>query len=156
MLNRHARKPAIASSLPAGASSSQAHSVAASSFSTVELALHSVMGTIIAHSRCRAMFSSLYRQRPYLSRHLSIATTYRYPINHSSRLPSPNCREDASGTSSHVKSRRTFTTTAVKQEAIVNPRKDEDGNEMSIEITPRAANVCSRELPLMFYGPLIV
>ena len=47
-----------------------------------------------------------------------------------------------------------FTTAMVRQEAIVNPRKDEDGNEMNIEITPRAANVRSQELPLTYYRAL--
>jgi hypothetical protein len=39
--------------------------------------------------------------------------------------------------------KRTFTTSSKRQQttAIFNPRQDEDGNDMSVEITPRASNV---------------
>lgn len=39
--------------------------------------------------------------------------------------------------------RRTFTTSPVRQQttAVVNPKRDDDGNDMNVEITPRASNV---------------
>lgn len=42
--------------------------------------------------------------------------------------------------SSLTPSHHSFSSTSAVQKAIRNPRKDENGNEMSIEITPRAAN----------------
>lgn len=40
--------------------------------------------------------------------------------------------------------KRAFTSSSRRQQTtpIFNPRKDEDGKDMNIEITPRAANVC--------------
>jgi hypothetical protein len=39
--------------------------------------------------------------------------------------------------------RRAFTTSPVRRHtsAVFNPRKDDDGNDMTVEITPRASNV---------------
>src|SRR3954447_9431013 len=39
---------------------------------------------------------------------------------------------------------RSFTSSAVRKQTttVVNPKKDEDGNDMSVDITPRASNVC--------------
>lgn len=42
---------------------------------------------------------------------------------------------------------RGFVTTPATRQAILNPRKDEDGNEMNIEITPRAAHVSPPTTP---------
>ena len=43
----------------------------------------------------------------------------------------------------HVSGKQGFTTSAVRRHtsAVFNPRKDEDGNDMTVEITPRASNV---------------
>jgi len=38
-------------------------------------------------------------------------------------------------------SRQSFSSVAQKRQAIINPRKDEDGKDMDVEITPRAAEV---------------
>ena len=42
---------------------------------------------------------------------------------------------------SYLQRTRPFSSTPVSRHAILNPRKDDDGNEMNISITPRAANV---------------
>jgi hypothetical protein len=44
---------------------------------------------------------------------------------------------------SYIQTNRAFTSSARRQQTtvIVNPRKDDDGNDMHIEITPRASNV---------------
>jgi hypothetical protein len=43
----------------------------------------------------------------------------------------------------HITGRRSFTTCSARRQtsAVYNPRKDEDGNDMTVEITPRASNV---------------
>lgn len=47
----------------------------------------------------------------------------------------------------HGQAKRSFTTSARRQtSAIYNPQKDEDGNLMEIDITPRASNVCSHNM----------
>ncbi|TAQ85650.1 hypothetical protein B7494_g6050 [Chlorociboria aeruginascens] len=45
-------------------------------------------------------------------------------------------------TSPASQARRAFTSSSIRQQtsAIINPRKDDDGNDMNIEITPRASN----------------
>lgn len=63
-------------------------------------------------------------------------------------LPSVSPRRIFHNTSSlpstelHVSGKRGFTTSAVRRHtsAVFNPRKDEDGNDMTVEITPRASN----------------
>jgi len=42
----------------------------------------------------------------------------------------------------HITGRRSFTTCSARRQtsAVYNPRKDEDGNDMTVEITPRASN----------------
>lgn len=46
---------------------------------------------------------------------------------------------------SQIAGKRAFTTSSVRRitSAVFNPRKDDDGKEMSVEITPRAASVCT-------------
>jgi hypothetical protein len=58
-------------------------------------------------------------------------------------VPAPALRHGWTSKRSHMQSKRAFASSARRQQttAIVNPRKDDDGNDMRVEITPRASNV---------------
>ncbi|KAI0846093.1 hypothetical protein F5Y00DRAFT_151611 [Daldinia vernicosa] len=65
------------------------------------------------------------------------------------RARNPRVRNDGTGGISHVPygtARRHFSATAPwrKTQVVYNPQKDEDGNDMILEITPRAANKLSQ------------
>ncbi|KAK7936667.1 uncharacterized protein PG986_015105 [Apiospora aurea] len=70
----------------------------------------------------------------------------RSPSSFSSSLPRRTATACAASTSTAATIARSFGSTSARQmtQAIYNPQKDDDGNEMLMEITPRAANRLSQ------------
>ena len=62
-------------------------------------------------------------------------------------IPRHRSKRDGIGVAAKINDRqiRLLSSSAHQNEAIINPRNDEDGNPMEVQITPRAANV-------MFFG----
>ncbi|KAH0542190.1 hypothetical protein FGG08_003411 [Glutinoglossum americanum] len=114
------------------------------------------MNTTSSISRCCLRFASAAQRRsvtatrPILHqscRNLTWTAALR-PLILDFLLPPPQSTYIKSGTprynvrTSTAKCKRQFTSSAPRQKAsaTINPRHDENGNEMTIEITPRASN----------------
>ncbi|KAI9660934.1 MAG: hypothetical protein M1821_009261 [Bathelium mastoideum] len=65
---------------------------------------------------------------------------YRIPLNTAFSRHSLSKTSIQTGLSRHGQDTRLFSSSAHQSEAITNPRNDEDGNPMEVQITPRAAN----------------
>lgn len=88
---------------------------------------------LLRSSQIRAQRFSVHGFR---SERASQSSHNRSPISRFQRLSYSSIRMSHS-------SLRTFATLGSRRQAVVNPRNDEDGNPMEVEITPRAANVSS-------------
>ena len=97
----------------------------------------SIFPRVTERSRAKAQQRSMYALIPseYLLRRIPKFSTRSYI--------SPPSPQDVSIIRSHVQRCRTLSTSPVSKATIItaNPRKDEDGNEMLIEITTGAGNV---------------
>lgn len=96
--------------------------------------------------------ANIQRHLLFIQRSYTSAPNYLLPlssteIHHPSTGYHPHRRvpQSAPASPGHPLPRRLFSTSPSAKAAVVsaNPRKDEDGNEMLIDITARAAKVCS-------------
>ena len=81
------------------------------------------------------------------------------PVNQAHGLQEQHCKYESSVIESSrlLEARRTFSSTSARGATVVkaNARKDDDGNEMLVEITPRASNVCALACAVSFALPVL-